>query len=117
MGKPNYKKFFPEKIYRCGCLSDVIASCSANKIYSLANICIKVNKTTGRKIYCVTCGKNRKNAVFSCTDHMPMVIFRVDTQFDGTINFSDETKSYCQICIKKYLQKMFYLFEHVNIKT
>ena len=117
MGKPNYKKLFPQKIYRCDCLSGVIASCSANKIYSLADICIKVNKTIGGKIYCVTCGKNRKNAVFSCTDHMPLVIFAVETsQFSGTINLSNETKSYCPICIKKYLQEMYYLFEHVNFK-
>ena len=67
MGKPKYKKFFPKKVYRCACL-DVIASCLANEIYSLVDICIKVNQTIGEKIYCVKCGENRQNAIFSCTD-------------------------------------------------
>ena len=117
MGKPKYKKLFPRKIYRCGCLSDVIAFCLSNKIDSLTDICVKVNETIEKKIYCVMCDKNGKNAVFSCIDHMPMVIFRVDTsQSDSTINFNDETKSCCLICLKKYLQKMFYLFDHVNFK-
>ena len=71
-----------------------------NEIYSLVDICLKVNKTIREKIYCVTCGENRQNAVFSCTDHMPMVIFAVKT--------SQSTK--------KYLQEMYYLFAHVNFQ-
>ena len=117
MGKPKYKKLFPQKIYRCDCLTDVIASCLANEIYSLVDICIKVNKTIREKMYCVTCGKNRQNAVFSCTDHMPLVIFAVETlQFSDTISLRDETKSYCPICVKKYLRETYHLFGHVNFK-
>ena len=117
MGKPNYKKFFPKKVYRCDCLVRVITSCLADKIYSLGDICLKVNQTIGKQIYCVKCGKNRQNVIFSCTDHMPMVIFGVKTsQSTPTISLCDETKTYCRICVKKYLQKMYYLFGHINFK-
>ena len=117
MVKPNYKKFFPQKVYRCDCLVHVIASCLANEIYSLVDICVKVNQTIREKIYCVKCGQNRQNAIFSCGDHMPMIIFGVKTsQSTGTISLHDETKTYCPICVKKYLQEMYYLFGHVNFK-
>ena len=118
MGKPKYKKFFPKKVYRCDCLVHVIASCLANEIYSLVDICIKVNQTIREKIYCVKCGENRQDAIFSCTDHMPMVIFAVETSqsTDTTISLCDETKTYCLICVKKFLQEMYYLFGHVNFK-
>ena len=115
MGKPKYKKFYPEKVYRCTCLARVIAFCLVNEIYSLVDICVKVNQTIREKIYCVKCGKNQQNVIFSCTDHMPMVIFAVETS-QSTVSLRDETKNYCQICVKKYLQEMYYLFEHLNFK-
>ena len=121
MGKPKYKNFFPQKVYRCACLGRVIASCLVDEIYSLADICKKVNETNNReKIYCVKCGENQQNAIFSCGDHMAMIIFAVKTyntqssdQTTGTISFCDETKTYCRICVRKYLQEMYYRFEHV----
>ena len=127
MGKPKYKKFFPEKVYRCNCLAGVIACCLSNEIYSLVDICFKVNKTIRKKIYCAKCGKDRQNVIFSCTDHMPMVIFAVQTSQStenveqaldiySELSLSDETKNYCPICVKKYLQEMFFLFGHVNLK-
>ena len=117
MGKPKYKKFFPEKVYRCACLARVITSCLANEIYSLVDICVKVNQTIREKIYCVKCGGNQQDAIFSCGDHMPMVIFAVETsQSTGTISLRDETKIYCPICVKKYLQDNYYFFGHVNFK-
>ena len=120
MGKIKYKKFYPQKVYRCGCLARVIASCLADEIYSLVDICIKVNETIREKIYCVKCGENQQNAIFSCGDHMPMIIFGVETSQSSagqtTISFRDETKTYCPICVRKYLQEMYYLFEHVNFK-
>ena len=48
---------------------------------------------------------------------MAMVIFAVETsQSTGAISFSDETKNYCPICVKKYLQEMYYVFGHINFK-
>ena len=117
MSKRKYKYFFPEKVYRCACLGRVIASCLVDEIYSLADICKKVDETNCEKIYCVRCGENKQNAIFSCGDHMAMIIFAVETyntqssdQTTGTISFSDKTKTYCPICVRKYL----YRFEHVN---
>ena len=123
MSKRKYKYFFPEKVYRCACLGRVIASCLVDEIYSLVDICKKVNETSCEKIYCVKYGENKENAIFSCGDHMPLIIFAVETyntqssdQTSGTISFRDETKTYCSICVKKYLQKMYYFFEHINFK-
>ena len=120
MVKPKYKKLFPQKVYRCACLDRVITSCLVNEIYSLMDICIKVNQTIREKIFCVKCGENRENVIFSCGDHMPMIIFGVETSKScagqTTISFRDETKTYCPICVKKYLQEMYYLFDHVNFK-
>ena len=121
MSKRKYKYFFPQKVYRCACLGRVIASCLVDEIYSLADICKKVDETNCEKIYCVRCGENKQNAIFSCGDHMAMIIFAVETyntqssdQTTGTISFRDETKTYCRICVRKYLQEMYYRFEHVN---
>ena len=121
MGKPKYKKFYPEKVYRCACLGRVIASCLVDQIYSLVDICKKVNETIREKIYCVKCGENEQNVIFSCGDHMPMIIFGVETsqssgQTTTTISFRDVTKYFCRVCVKKYLQEMYYRFEHVNFK-
>ena len=49
MGKPKYKKFYPEKVYRCTCLARVIAFRLVNEIYSLVDICVKVNQTIREK--------------------------------------------------------------------
>ena len=116
MVKPLFKKFFPEKVYRCDCLAEVIASCLANKIYSLMDICQKVNETDGEKIYCVKCGENDQHVVLSCSYHMPMVIFAIESSSPITISLSDETRNCCLICIRKYLQEMYHLFGHENFK-
>ena len=105
--------FFPEKVYRCDCLTEVITSCLANQVYSLTGICQKVNEIDGRKIYCVRCGENNQHIVLSCRDHMPMVIFAYSPT---PISISDETEKCCLICIKKYLEKNYHIFGHENFK-
>ena len=60
MGKPKYKKFFPQKVYRCACLACVIASCLVNEIYSLVDICIKVNQTIREKYIVLNVAKINK---------------------------------------------------------
>ena len=118
MGKSNYKKFFPEKVYRCSCLERVITSCLANEIYSLVDICLKVNGTTDKMIFCCKCGEDQQNAIFSCRDYIPIIIYGVQySAADDTIFLRDETKTYCPICVKKCLQQIYYLFEHVNFKN
>ena len=121
MVKPKFnKKFFPQKVYRCSCLERVIASCLLNNIYSFIDICVKVNQTTTEKIFCTKCGENKQDIIFTCPDHIPMVILTVEMEQtsdgDTSYYFRDETKSYCPICVKKCLETMYYYFEHVNFK-
>ena len=116
MDKPIFKKFFPEKVYRCDCLAEIIAFCFANKMHSLMDICQKVNETDGEKIYCVKCGENDQHVVLSCSYHMPMVIFAIESSSPITISLSDETRNCCLICIRKYLQEMYHIFRHENFK-
>ena len=104
MGKPKYNKFFPEKFYRCTCLRRIIASCLADEIYCLTDICKKVDETIRKKIFCVKCGENEQNVIFSCCNHMPVIIL------------ASETKSYCRTCIKRYLQRKYYHFDYVNFR-
>ena len=116
MVKPMFKKFFPEKVYRCDCLAQIIASCLANQVYSLMGICEKVNETDGEIIYCVRCGENDEHVVLSCSYHMPMAIFAIESSILNNISLSDETKNCCLICIKNYLWKTYYIFGHENFK-
>ena len=34
----------------------------------------KYNQTICQKIYCVKCGENQQNVIFTCSDHMPVTI-------------------------------------------
>ena len=104
-------KIFPEKVYRCNCLAEVIASCLAIKACSLKHICEEVNKTDGEKIYCVKCGENGQHIVLSCGYHMPITNFAVELSSTGTI-LVDKTKNCCLTCMRKYLQDNYHIFEH-----
>ena len=57
-------------------------------------ICQKVNETDGEKIYCVRCGENDEHVVLSCSYHMPMAIFAIESSIPNNISLSDETKTY-----------------------
>ena len=87
-------------------------------IYSLGDICYQIKQvnTTIKKIYCAKCGDNKQDVVFSCCDHMAMVIFSIKTKSDdkttASIYCNDETKNYCITCVKKYLQAMYYRYQH-----
>ena len=120
MVKPKFRKFFPQKVYRCSCLERVIASCLLNDIYSFIDICVKVNQTSREKIFCTKCSENKQDVIFTCSDHIPMVILAVEIEqtSDGETSyyFRDETKTYCPICVKKCLERMYYYFEHVNFQ-
>ena len=123
--KRKYEYFFPRKVYRYACLGSVITSCLYDGIYSLADICDKISQTDcteSKKIYCAKCGKNKENVIFSCSDHMAMIIIAVK-RYDCTaspdkttasVYFYDETKTYCPGCVKKYLQEMYYYYHHLN---
>ena len=112
MNNPIFAKFFPEKVYRCDCLAEVIASCLANEACSLMDICQKVNETDGKTIYCVKCGDKEQHVVLSCSYHMPMAIFTVESSSTGTTLLLDETKNRCLTCIRKYLEGTYHIYGH-----
>ena len=110
-----FANFFPEKVYRCDCLAEAIASCLANETYSLKDICQEVNKIDGEKVYCVKCGQNEQHVVLTCGYHMPMAIFAVESFLTGVV-LVDKTKNCCLICIRKYLQEYYHIFQYEIFK-
>ena len=118
------KYFFPKKVYHCSCVNSNIKFCLLNGIYSLEDICKEINQVEIDNIYCTKCGDNKQDAVFSCTEHMPIVIVSVkkydpeklpdNGTDDCNIELTDETKNYCPKCVKKYLQKMYYRYYCTN---
>ena len=116
-----YNNFFPQKVYHCSCLNTVIISCLVDGLYCLGDICNKISQTDtpSKKLFCAKCGDEKKDVIFSCTDHMAMIIFSVKrynyknpNNSTATIHFYDETKGYCRRCVKKYLQKMYCYYRH-----
>ena len=120
-----YEYFFPRKVYRCACLGSVITSCLHDGIYALADIIDEIKQTEcteSRKVYCVKCGKNEQHVVFSCADHMAILIAsakmfdctELPNDKNVTVHLFDESKTYCCGCIRKYLQEMYYYYHFLN---
>ena len=75
-----YEYYFPRKVYRCACLGQVITHYLHNVIYALSDIIdeikqIKYDGDENKKIFCVKCGDNISDVVFTCGDHMTVLIF------------------------------------------
>ena len=106
---------FPNKVYHCSCVSLEIKLCLVNGQYSLRDICKKLNETIDdKKIYCSKCGDDLQNVIFSCVNHMQLVIFSVKQ--DGCyVELDEKTKNSCRYCIKKYLQATYdCCYEHTD---
>lgn len=106
---------FPNKVYHCSCVSLEIKLCLVNGQYSLRDICKKLNETIDdKKIYCSKCGDDLQNVIFSCVNHMQLVIFSVKQ--DGCyVELDEKTKNSCRYCIKKYLQAAYdCCYEHTD---
>ena len=113
----NIAEFFPEIVYRCDCLAEVIASCSTKETCSLKDICDEINKINGEKIYCAKCGENKQNVVLSCDYHMPMALFAEQNATRITdVTLLDVTTECCLTCIRKYLERYYYIFKHEIFK-
>ena len=122
-----YEYFFPHKVYRCACLGEIITYCYNNGIYALSDIIDEIGRVQhdgegSKKIFCVKCGNNNSNAIFSCVDHMTVVIFaakrylctELPNDTNVTINICDTIQTYCCGCVKKYLREMYHYFHFVN---
>ena len=95
---------FPNKIYHCPCASLQIKLCLVNGYYSLKDICKKLNQIEfDRKIYCTKCGDDMNDVIFSCTQHMSLIVFSIK-QTSCYIELNEEAKNSCRQCIRKYLQ-------------
>ena len=100
-------KMYPNKVYHCPCVSLEIKLCLVNGHYSLKNICKKLNQSKyERQLYSCKCGDGKKDIIFSCINHMELVIFSVKE--DGGYFYLDQkTKDSCKFCIRKYLQSSY----------
>ena len=95
--------FFPKKVYHCSCINLNIKLCLVKGDYSFKDICNKLNQVEGDKLYVSKCGDNLQDVVFSCIDHMALVVFS-EKMCDDYSEFNKKTKDSCLRCIKKYLQ-------------
>ena len=79
-----------------------------NGNYSLKDICKTLNqKIDERKIYCSKCGDDLQDVIFSCTEHMHLVIFSIKKD-NGYIELTEEIKKSCKYCLKKYLKTAYH---------
>ena len=75
--RQKYEYFFAKKVYRCACLGEVITSCFQHGIYALSDIIDEIKEsecTQTKKIFCVKCGQHNENVVFTCADHMSVLV-------------------------------------------
>ena len=125
--RSKYEYFFPRKVYRCACLGQVITHCFHNGIYALSDIIDEIKQIQcegdeSKRIFCVKCGDNNSDVVFTCTDHITVLIFvakryyctELPNDTNVTINIFDGDQTYCCGCIWKYLQEMYHYFHNIN---
>ena len=123
--RKKYEYFFPRKVYRCACLGQIITSCLHDGVYALADIideirCVQPSET--KKIFCVKCGLNDQHVVFTCSDHMAILII-VAKRYDctelpnlknATVNILNEEKTFCCGCVRRYLREMYHYYHFIN---
>ena len=98
---------FPNKVYHCPCVNLEIKLCLVNGHYSLKHIVKKLNqKVDDQKIYCSKCGDDLQDVIFSCAEHMNLVIFSTK-EVDGYFELDKKVKNSCKYCLKKYLKEAY----------
>ena len=102
------RDFFPKAVYFCDCLQENIDNCL--KPCSLQDICNEINKSDDTLIYCVRCGDEKQDIVFSCCNHMVMGTYTVALNRKNVTVIENTTGHYCLSCIKKYLVEKYYTF-------
>ena len=107
--------FFPEVVYYCDCLQKVIEKCKRPS--SLQDTCNEINDSDGEMIYCVKCGDDKKDVVFSCTKHLTMGTFAVEIHNNKVAVIQTETRQYCLSCVKTYLQEKYQIFNYEIFKN
>ena len=109
------KAFFPEVVYYCDCLQEIIEKCEKPSL--LQDICNKIDNLDGDTIYCCKCGDDKKDVVFSCTKHLTMGTFAVEIHNNNVVTIETKTRYYCLSCVKKFLQEKYQIFKYEIFKT
>ena len=106
---------FPNKVYHCPCVKLEIKLCLVNGQYSLKDIIKKLNeKIDALKIYCSKCGDDLQDVIFSCTQHMQLVIVSIKEE-NGYFELDEKVKDSCKYCLKKYLKVAYHCcYDHTN---
>ena len=126
LNRKKYQYFFPKKVYRCTCLGVVITFCFKRGIYAFTDIADEIIKTRcceTTKIFCVRCGRDDENVVFTCADHVSvLVVIAIPykcTELPNETNITvtiDGRQAYCCGCIRKCLREMCHYY-HFNSKS
>ena len=122
LNRKKYQYFFPKKAYRCTCLGVVITSCFQRGIYTFTDIVDEITKSRcceTTKIFCVKCGRDDENVVFTCADHMSvLVVVAIPYKCTELPNETNITvfngQTYCCGCIRKCLREMYHYY-HFNV--
>ena len=119
LNREKHANFFPEKVYRCPCLLQVIDQCFENDDNSFVEIHDEVVSFVLEnglpKVYAIKCGENLKDCIFCCEKHVSIMVFAkkkidctAEISFETlTINYDDDNddeKTFCKQCVKKYLR-------------
>ena len=122
LNRQKHGNFFPEKVYRCSCVIDVIDDCHLNELDSFPELHDEVFRYVLErglpKVYALKCGEELKDRIFCCSDHLSVMILgkkkydcTAEITFENlTIYYNEDKqncigKTFCKGCIKKYLRE------------
>ena len=124
--------FFPRKVYQCACLFQVIKESFHSGDHSLVEILnnIKNFDFFARyyeplvKVFCVTCGDERKDCIFVWEKHLAIVLLakrkfvctEIEHEHTAAVEYDGKKEVYCKGCIKHYLRLMFNYFYFVDFE-
>ena len=128
--RAKYEYFFPAKVFRCACLSEIIQKCHDNGYFSFTEIVDELTEhtfldNTDSKVFSVKCGELKKDCIFVCEKHLAIVVFAkkhfsctdVPQATNMAITYDlGKKETYCTGCIKHYLQIMYNYFYHINFE-
>ena len=112
----NLRNFFPRSVYFCGCLQTNIDNCL--KPCSLQDICNEISQSdSDTMIYCVKCGEEKLDVVFSCYEHLTMDFFTVELHSNNLTVIEPSKRKHCLSCIKKFLEEKYYKYNCANFSN
>ena len=126
--RSKYEYFFPSKVFRCACLGAIIEKCCDNGNDSLTEIADEISNQTfhgkdENKIFSVKCSEQNRDCVFTCENHLGILLFAkkkfsctdIPSPTNTTITYhTGKKETYCVCCIKHYLKLTYHYFYFVN---